>query len=109
LFKAPRGTQDILPEEQDYWNLVRDKAAEICRLYQYGRIDTPILEQTDLFLRSVGQTTDIVEKQMYTFQDRGGDQVTLRPEGTAPVCRAYIERGMQGRPQPVLRRTHIPV
>ncbi len=59
------------------------------------------MEQTDLFLRSVGDTTDIVEKQMYTFQDRGGDQITLRPEGTAPVCRAYIEHGMQDWPQPV--------
>jgi histidyl-tRNA synthetase len=101
LFRAPRGTQDILPEDQDYWSLVRNKAAEVCRLYQYSRIDTPILEQTDLFLRSVGDTTDIVEKQMYTFQDRGGDQITLRPEGTAPVCRAYIEHGMQDWPQPV--------
>ena len=101
MFKAPRGTQDILPEDQDYWSLVRNKAADICRLYQYRRIDTPILEQTDLFLRSVGDTTDIVEKQMYTFQDRGGDQITLRPEGTAPVCRAYIEHGMQDWPQPV--------
>jgi histidyl-tRNA synthetase len=101
LFKAPRGTQDILPEDQDYWSFVRSKAADICRLYQYRRIDTPILEQTDLFLRSVGDTTDIVEKQMYTFQDRGGDQITLRPEGTAPVCRAYIEHGMQDWPQPV--------
>jgi histidyl-tRNA synthetase len=101
LFKAPRGTQDILPEDQDYWSFVRSKAAEICQLFQYSRIDTPILEQTDLFLRSVGGTTDIVEKQMYTFQDRGGDQITLRPEGTAPVCRAYIEHGMQDWPQPV--------
>ena len=80
---------------------MRSKAADICQLYQYRRIDTPILEQTDLFLRSVGDTTDIVEKQMYTFQDRGGDQITLRPEGTAPVCRAYIEHGMQDLPQPV--------
>jgi len=101
LFRAPRGTQDILPEDQDYWSFVRSKAAEICQLYQYSRIDTPILEQTELFLRSVGDTTDIVEKQMYTFQDRGGDQITLRPEGTAPVCRAYIEHGMQDWPQPV--------
>ena len=101
MFKAPRGTQDILPEDQDYWSFVRSKAAEISQLYQYSRIDTPILEQTDLFLRSVGDTTDIVEKQMYTFQDRGGDQITLRPEGTAPVCRAYIEHGMQDWPQPV--------
>ncbi len=101
MFRAPRGTQDILPEDQDYWSFVRSKAAEICQLYQYSRIDTPILEQTELFLRSVGDTTDIAEKQMYTFQDRGGDQITLRPEGTAPVCRAYIEHGMQDWPQPV--------
>ncbi|OGO01113.1 MAG: histidine--tRNA ligase [Chloroflexi bacterium RBG_13_53_26] len=101
MFKAPRGTQDILPEDQNHWRVVEAKATEVCRLFQYKRIDTPIFEQTELFLRGVGEGTDIVEKQMYTFEDRGGDRITLRPEGTAPICRAYIEHGMHNQPQPV--------
>ncbi|MCX6000474.1 MAG: histidine--tRNA ligase [Chloroflexi bacterium] len=101
MYKAPRGTTDIIPKEQSYWRFVEDSAAEICRLYGYGRIDTPVFEQTGLFLHSVGEGTDIVDKQMYTFDDHGGDQMTLRPEGTAPVCRAYIEHGMNSLPQPV--------
>ncbi len=101
MFKALRGTEDILPEDQGYWRLIEAKAAQVCRLFQYQRIDTPIFEQADLFLRSIGEGTDIVEKQMYTFEDRGGDRITLRPEGTAPICRAYIEHGMHNQPQPV--------
>ena len=101
VYKAPRGTQDILPQDQAYWRFVEEKAGEVCQLYGYRRIDTPVFEQTGLFLRSVGEGTDIVEKQMYTFEDRGGDAMTLRPEGTAPVCRAYIEHGMHNLPQPV--------
>jgi len=101
LYGAPRGTQDILPQDQPYWTFVKEKAAEVCRRYGYQRIDTPIFEQTALFSRSVGEGTDIVDKQMYTFDDRGGDSMTLRPEGTAPVCRAYIEHGMHNLRQPV--------
>jgi len=101
MFKAPRGMKDILPAEQHYWKYVCDEATQISRLYGYERIDTPALEYTGLFLRSVGEETDIVEKQMYTFEDRGGDSVTLRPEGTAPVCRAYIEHGLHNLPQPI--------
>ena len=101
MYKAPRGTQDILPQDQAYWSFVEEKAYRICQLYGYKRIDTPVFEQTGLFKRSVGEGTDIVEKQMYTFEDRGGDSMTLRPEGTAPVCRAYIEHGMHNLPQPV--------
>jgi histidyl-tRNA synthetase len=101
MFRALRGTEDILPGDQGYWRLVEATAAEVCRLFQYERIDTPVFEQADLFLRSIGEGTDIVEKQMYTFEDRGGDRVTLRPEGTAPICRAYIEHGMHNQPQPV--------
>ncbi len=100
-FRAPRGTQDILPEEQPLWHYVRKKAEEICCNYGYGRIDTPVFEATGLFTRGVGQETDIVEKEMYTFNDRSGGSFTLRPEGTAPVCRAYIEHGMNSLPQPV--------
>lgn len=101
MFKAPRGTKDILPPEQGYWKWVTEKAAQISQLYGYQRIDTPVFEDAGLFLHSVGEETDIVEKQMYTFDDRGGDKITLRPEGTAPVCRAYIEHGLHNLPQPV--------
>jgi histidyl-tRNA synthetase len=101
LYSAPRGTTDILPEDQPYWRYVEQKAAAICQLYGYQRIDTPTFEDTTLFYRSVGEETDIVQKEMYTFNDRGGNSMTLRPEGTAPVCRAYLERGMQNLPQPV--------
>ncbi len=101
MFKAPRGTRDILPAEQGYWKWITGRAAEICRLYGYQRIDTPVFEDAGLFRHSVGDDTDIVEKQMYSFDDRGGDRITLRPEGTAPVCRAYIEHGLHNLPQPV--------
>jgi len=101
VYKAPRGTTDILPQEQAYWRFVEEKAGVICQLYGYQRIDTPVFEQTGLFYHSVGESTDIVEKQMYTFEDHSGMKMTLRPEGTAPVCRAYIEHGMHNLPQPV--------
>jgi histidyl-tRNA synthetase len=101
LYQAPRGTKDILSEEQSYWRYIEQKAAEIARRYGYTRIDTPTFEDTSLFSRGVGEATDIVQKEMYTFEDRGGNSVTLRPEGTAPVCRAYLEHGMQNLPQPV--------
>jgi len=101
LYQAPRGTQDILPEEQAYWRFVGQKAAHICQLYGYERIDTPVIEDAGLFNRSVGEGTDIVDKEMYTFEDRGGNKLALAPEGTASVCRAYLEHGMQNLPQPV--------
>ena len=101
LYRAPRGTTDILPEEQVYWRYIEQKAAYICQLYGYERIDSPAFEDTSLFARSVGAGTDIVEKEMYSFTDKGGNQLTLRPEGTAPVCRAYLEHGFASRPQPV--------
>jgi histidyl-tRNA synthetase len=101
LYQAPRGTSDILPEEQAYWDYIRQKAEQICALYGYHRIDTPTFEDSRLFVRSIGEETDIVEKEMYSFNDKGGDSLTLRPEGTAPVCRAYIEHGMHTLSQPV--------
>ncbi len=101
LYRAPRGTTDILPEEQACWRYIEQKAARICQLYGYERVDSPAFEDTSLFTRSVGAGTDIVEKEMYSFTDKGGNQVTLRPEGTAPVCRAYLEHGLHSRPQPV--------
>ena len=101
MYRAPRGTSDILPQEQAYWRYIEQKAANVCQLYGYGRIDVPAFEETGLFSRSIGEGTDIVEKEMYTFEDKGGNEITLRPEGTAPVCRAYLEHGMHNLPQPV--------
>lgn len=101
MFKKPRGTQDILPADQPYWNYVRRTARAVAVEFGYGRIETPLIEATDLFQRGVGDETDIVQKEMYSFEDNGGDSLTLRPEGTASVCRAYIENGMQNLPQPV--------
>jgi len=100
-FDAPRGTADILPREQKYWRFVKECAFELSRRYGYERLDTPTFEDAELFVRSLGQGTDIVEKETYTFQDKGGGLLTLRPEGTAPVCRAYLEHGMFNQPQPV--------
>ena len=101
MYRAPRGTTDILPEEQAYWRYIEQRAAEVCRLYGYQRIDLPMFEDAGLFTRGVGEGTDIVEKEMYIFEDRGGNSLALRPEGTAAVCRAYLENGLHNRPQPV--------
>jgi histidyl-tRNA synthetase len=101
LYRAPRGTSDILPKEQPYWRYIEQKVINICQLYGYERIDAPAFEDTGLFARSVGEETDIVKKEMYTLEDRSGSQLTLRPEGTASVCRAYLEHGLHNWPQPV--------
>jgi len=101
LYKAPRGTADILPEEQSCWRFVEDRAIALCQLYGYQRLDTPAFEDSQLFTRSIGEGTDIVTKEMYTFKDRSGNVLALRPEGTAPVCRSYLEHGMGNLPQPV--------
>ena len=100
-YKAPRGTQDILPADQAHWRYVVDRAGHMAERFGYQRIDTPVFEQSGLFVRTVGEGTDIVEKETYTFRDRGNEEVTLRPEGTAPICRAYLEKGMHSLPQPV--------
>ena len=100
-YKAPRGTYDILPEEQAYWRHVIEKTRRVCELYGYEQIDVPVFEQAGLFERSVGESTDIVEKEMYTFLDRSDERMTLRPEFTAGICRAYAERKLHGRPQPL--------
>ncbi|MBU9712520.1 histidine--tRNA ligase [Evansella tamaricis] len=95
-FKIPRGTQDILPEQSLKWQYIEQKAHELCRRYNYKEIRTPMFEQTELFARGVGDTTDIVQKEMYTFEDRGGRSLTLRPEGTASTVRSYVENKMFG-------------
>ncbi|HTY82391.1 MAG TPA: histidine--tRNA ligase [Dehalococcoidales bacterium] len=109
MYQAPRGTSDILPEDQPYWRFIENVISEVTKIYGYRRIDTPVFEDTGLFNRSVGQGTDIVEKEMYTFEDKGGNSITLRPEGTAPVCRAYLEHGMQNLPQPVKMYYQAPI
>ncbi len=100
-YKAVAGTQDILPDEQPYWRLVEQVVEDVARLYGYQKIVTPTFEETAVFQRGVGEGTDIVEKEMYSFEDRGGDALTLRPEGTAGVVRAYLEHGLFMKPQPV--------
>lgn len=100
-FQKPRGTQDILPSEQKYWMFVEDTFRDMMLSAGFGRIIVPTFEDTNLFARGVGEATDIVSKEMYTFKDRGGNSITLRPEGTAGVARAYIEHGMHKEPQPV--------
>jgi histidyl-tRNA synthetase len=99
--QAPRGTYDVLPSLADERARLEQTAAKILERAGYGRIETPTFEATHLFSRTVGEATDVVQKEMYTFQDGSGDSLTLRPEGTAPVVRAYLEHGMHKQPQPV--------
>lgn len=96
-----RGMKDILPEVQDYWNWVEKEAERLAKDYGYDKIETPILEETTLFTRAVGENTDIVEKEMFSFIDKGGENVSLRPENTTGIARAYTEHGMINLPQPV--------
>ena len=101
MYTAPRGTHDILPEEWPYWRHIMYCIHETAALFGFEQIDTPIFEATGLYIRGVGEGTDIVEKEMYSFQDKGGEEITLRPEFTAGIMRAYLEHGMRVRPQPV--------
>lgn len=106
-FQAPRGTQDVLPAMQPYWQAVLDAVREVARLHGFQRIDTPMFEDAGVFEKGSGDTTDIVEKEMYVFEDRGGDRLALTPEGTPAIVRAYLEHGMSSWPQPVrLYTTH---
>ena len=100
-FEAPRGTHDILPSEQPLWRLVTSEAERLCSLYGYRPIQTPMFEDTALFARTAGQGSDVVQKEMYTFEDRGGRSLTLRPEATAPIARAYLQHGLHREGQPV--------
>ncbi|WP_243386213.1 histidine--tRNA ligase [Bacillus kexueae] len=106
-FKIPRGTQDILPNQVEKWQFIEQKAKEICRLYQYKEIRTPIFEHTELFARGVGDSTDIVQKEMYTFEDRKGRSITLRPEGTAATVRSFVENKMYASPQQPVKLYYI--
>lgn len=101
LTQAPKGTKDILPSEIYKWQYILKVTADLCRNFGYHEIRTPVFEHTELFQRGVGDSTDIVQKEMYTFLDKGGRSITLRPEGTAGAVRSYIEHGMASLPQPV--------
>src|SRR5438034_322872 len=107
--QAPRGTHDVLPSDRPLWQKVTGEMERLCTLYGFRRIQTPGFEDTDLFNRTAGAGSDIVQKEMYTFEDEGGRSLTLRPEGTAPICRAYVEHGMHREPQPVKLFTIAPM
>ena len=100
-FQSPTGMHDILPEELRYFQKIYEVVKEITEFYNFQKIETPILEETELFSSGVGIATDIVQKEMFSFKTRGNDSLSLRPEGTAPIVRAYLEQGMQNWPQPV--------
>ncbi len=101
LATRPRGTNDILPAEAELWWKLEEQIRRVCHIYGYGELRTPMFEHTELFQRGIGDTTDIVEKEMYTFIDRGQRSLTLRPEGTAPVVRAFLENKLDSGPLPV--------
>ena len=100
-FQSPRGMHDILPEDQKYWKYIMKKAESLLDFYNFEKIDTPVLEPTDLFSKSEGEGSDIIDKEMYSFKTKGGDALSLRPEGTPSVVRAYLEHGMHVRSHPV--------
>lgn len=100
-FQAPRGTQDVLPDTQPYWTAILDAIREVTARFGFERIDTPVFEPAGVFEKGSGDTTDVVEKEMYTFEDRGGERLALTPEGTPAIVRAYLEHGMGSWPQPV--------
>lgn len=100
-YKRITGMKDVLFDEQPYWRYILAKIQETVDLFGYRRLDTPVLEQANLFVRGVGEGTDIVEKEMYIFEDRDGDQLALRPEFTAGIMRAYIENGLHTEPSPL--------
>ncbi len=100
MIKAPRGTHDVLPAEVYKWQAVEKKIRELCKDFAYAEIRTPMFEHTELFERGVGETTDVVQKEMYTFLDKGDRSITLRPEGTSPVVRSFVENSLYALPQP---------
>ena len=101
LTKAPRGTQDVLPAQSARWQYVEQTALSVARNFGYREVRTPVFEHTELFHRSVGETTDVVQKEMYTFEDKGGRSITLRPEGTAGAARCLLEHSLNNEALPV--------
>ena len=100
-YHSPTGMSDILPEDQVYFKKIYDTVENIADFYGFGKIDTPVVEEEELFLKGVGKSTDVAQKQMYSFKTKGGDSLALRPEWTAPIARSYIQHGMHSWPQPV--------
>jgi histidyl-tRNA synthetase len=107
-FQAPRGTHDVLPRDHLWWHVIRTIEEQTAQ-YGWRRIQTPGFEETGLFARTSGEASDVVHKEMYTFDDRSGRSLTLRPEGTAPIARAYVEHGLAREPQPVKAYTIAPM
>ncbi|MCQ1529752.1 histidine--tRNA ligase [Lutispora saccharofermentans] len=101
IIQGPKGTKDVLPSQAYKWHYVEGKIRDLCSVNGYYEIRTPVFEHTELFERGVGETTDIVQKEMYTFKDKGGRSITLKPEGTAPAVRAFIENNLFNEPQPI--------
>lgn len=109
LTQKPKGTKDVTPEESYIWQYIEEKARTIAHTFGYREIRTPVFEHTELFLRGVGDTSDVVQKEMYTFLDKGNRSITLKPEGTAGAARSFIEEGMTSKPQPVKMYYFTPV
>ena len=107
--ERPRGTHDVVPAEMPVWQRITGEVERLCALYGYRKVLTPVFEDTALFARTSGQGSDVVQKEMYSFTDRSDRPLTLRPEGTAPICRAYVEHGMHKDPQPVKMFTIAPM
>lgn len=108
MITKPRGTEDVLPQESKLWQFVENTARKVCERFGYMEIRTPVFENTELFQRGVGDTTDVVQKEMYTFEDKGGRSLTLKPEGTATLVRSYIENSLYANPQPTKLSYIIP-
>ena len=108
MITKPRGTEDVLPQESKLWQYIEGVARNVCERFGYNEIRTPIFENTELFQRGVGDTTDVVQKEMYTFEDKGGRSLTLKPEGTATLVRSYIENSLYANPQPTKLSYIIP-
>ncbi|MBR5155076.1 MAG: histidine--tRNA ligase [Clostridia bacterium] len=108
MITKPRGTEDVLPEESKLWQYIESTARCVCERFGYKEIRTPVFENTELFQRGVGDTTDVVQKEMYTFEDKGGRSLTLKPEGTATLVRSYIENSLYANPQPTKLSYIIP-
>ncbi len=109
MVSIPKGTKDVLPAESYRWQYVEDMARQVCRMFGAREIRTPVFEHTELFLRSIGDTTDVVNKEMYTFDDKGGRSLTLKPEGTAGVARSYIENSLEAMSLPIKMFYFTPV
>ena len=101
MINVPKGTKDVLPEQSYKWQFVENTAREVAKVFNLKEIRTPVFEHTELFQRGVGETTDVVTKEMYTFEDKGGRSITLKPEGTAGVARSFIENGLVNSPLPL--------